>query len=473
MKRLELFFTALQLPVDYLALIVAGFTAYNLRFSALITAIRPVVFNLSFNKFWPIVLSVAGAWILIFAASGLYSSNPNRKLGSDILRVVLACSTGFAGITIYIFFNLQKFDSRFVVLASWLLAIAYVTAGRILVRGLKMVLYRLGIGLRRVVIIGGESIGSTIAHTFNSEPRLGYTLVGQLTHFNEGAAAELRALQPDEIIFTNPKAQESETLAAVEFANENHITFKYSADLFATIATNLSVSTIAGIPIIELRRTPLAGWGRIFKRLADIVASVILLIIFSPVYLIIALIIRLETGGPIIYKNERVGQFGKKFFTLKFRTMYQKDSTGEQFGAAGEAALKREAELIKTHSIKNGPIYKIKNDPRLTPFGRRLRRWSLDELPQFWNVLTGEMSIVGPRPHQPREVNQYEREHKIVLAIKPGVTGLAQISGRSDLSYTEEIRLDVFYIEHWSLWLDAIIAIKTPFIVFSRKGSVI
>jgi exopolysaccharide biosynthesis polyprenyl glycosylphosphotransferase len=473
MKRLELFFTALQLPVDYLALLAAGFTAYHLRFSQTLVSIRPVIFNLPFNKFWPIVMVVAATWIGIFAFSGLYNSNPNRKLGSDIVRVLLACSTGFASITIYIFFNLQKFDSRFVVLAGWILAIIYVTVGRMLVRALKSLMYQLDIGLRRIVIIGNEEIAKTIAHTFKNQTRFGYALVGQFPRFDEPTAAQLRALMPDEILFTDPKANENETLAAVAFANDHHITFKYSADLFATIATNFSVATIAGIPVIELRRTSLAGWGRILKRLADLVGAIILLLLFSPLYLIISIAILIETGTPIIYKNERVGQFGKRFMTLKFRTMHQKDSTGAQFGSSGEAALERERELIKTNSIKDGPIYKIKDDPRLTPLGRFLRRWSLDELPQFWNVLRGEMSIVGPRPHQPREVSQYEREHKIVLAIKPGVTGLAQISGRSDLSYNEEIRLDVFYIEHWSLWLDSIISVKTPFIVLSRRGSTV
>lgn len=473
MKRFELFFAALQLPLDYIALVLAGLTAYALRFSPYVKAIRPVIFNLPLAKFWPIVLVVAAAWVVIFALSGLYSSNPNRKFARDLLRVVFATATGFASITIYVFFTLQKFDSRFLVLASWLLAIVFVVTERLLVRGLKGLLYRWGIGLRRVVIIGSEHVAEIIAQTFAREPRLGYALTGQFPCWNELAAAELAALHPDEIIFTDPKAREEDTLAAIEFANDNHITFKYSADLFATITTNMAISTVAGIPIIELTRTRLTGWGRIIKRSTDIVGSIFFLILFSPLYLIFSVLIWLETGRPIIYKNERAGQFGKKFFTLKFRTMYQRDSTGAQFGQSGTEALAREQELIITQSIKTGPLYKIKNDPRVSPLGRILRRWSLDELPQFWNVLCGEMSLVGPRPHQPREVAQYERQHKIVFAIKPGLTGLAQISGRSDLSFADEIKLDAFYIEHWNLLLDIIIIIKTPFIILSGKGSVV
>ena len=149
--------------------------------------------------------------------------------------------------------------------------------------------------------------------------------------------------------------------------------------------------------------------------------------------------------------------------------MYQKDSTGVQFGESGKKAEKKEKELIKKKSVRKGPIYKIKDDPRVTPFGRFIRRWSIDELPQFFNVIMGNMSIVGPRPHQPREVAKYEKHHKKVLTLKPGITGFPQISGRSDLSFEEEVRLDVLYIEKWSLFTDLIIFIKTPFVLFKKR----
>lgn len=470
MKRFELIFTFLQLPVDYGMVVLAGVSAYALRHTELITAVRPIRFDLPWERYWPTVVLVALGWLVIFALSGLYNSDPNRKLAKDFTRIVTACSTGFAAITVYVFFTLQKFDSRFLVLAGWLLAIAYVTAGRLLLRGLKSLLHRAGVGLRRTVIIGGEAIAQTIKETLTREPRLGYQVVAAFDHFD---LAAIRPIAPriDEIIFTDPRAHEADTLSAIDLANERHITFKYSADLFSTISTNLAVSTIAGIPIIELRRTRLSGWGRIIKRTMDVVVSTILLLACAPLRLVIAMIILLETGRPVIYKNERVGQYGKKFLTLKFRTMYQKYCTGEQFGTAGNEALKLEMKLIKTNGSKLGPVYKIKADPRITPFGKFLRRWSWDELPQLWNVIKGEMSLVGPRPHQPREVAQYEKHHKILLAIKPGLSGLAQISGRSNLTFEEEARLDTFYIENWSLLMDVIILIKTPFVVLLRRGA--
>lgn len=470
MKSFQLLFTFLQLPIDYIMLVLAGITAYVLRYTKWVTSIRPIRFDLPWETYWPTLLFVAFAWLIIFALSGLYSFNPNRKFAKETRRLIMACSTGFAAITVYVFFTLQKFDSRFLVLVGGVLALLYVFLGRLGLRGIKGLLHRLGIGLRRTVIIGQEKIAETIATTFEAEPRLGYQVVGRYHHFDS------QVLQPistaiDEIIFTDPRARETETLQAIDFANEHHITFKYSADLFSTITSNLTVSAVAGIPIIELRRTRLTGWGRIVKRCVDIVGSLFFMALLSPMFLVLAIIILIETGRPIIYRNERVGQYGKKFFTLKFRSMYQKDSTGEQFGASGAEALQKEAELIKKQNSKTGPVYKIIDDPRVTPFGRFIRRWSLDELPQFWNVLTGEMSLVGPRPHQPREVDQYKKHHRVLLAIKPGMTGMAQISGRSDLDFEAEARLDTFYIENWSFYLDCIILIKTPFVVINRQGA--
>ncbi len=471
MKRFELIFTFLQLPFDYLALVLAGFAAYSLRFSSFITSIRPVVFNLSWQKFWPLTFWVAAGWLVVFALSGLYHSNPNRKFANEFVRILTASSTSFAAVTIYVFFTLQKFDSRFLVLASWILTIIFVTIERLLLRGVKTLFYQSNIGLRRLVIIGQENIATTLAQNLRAKKYLGYNVIAVYPHLDEKTMKIVLKNRIDEILYTDPKANENDTLSAVEFANENHIVFKYSADLFSTIATNMSVSTIAGVPIIELRQARISGWGRIGKRLMDIIGSIILLVIFSPFYIIFSLIILIETGRPVIYKNERVGQAGQKFFTLKFRSMYQQFCTGEQFGNSGQRALKTEAKLIASQNAKTGPVYKIKDDPRITPFGRLMRRWSIDELPQFWNVFRGDMSLVGPRPHQPREVEKYEKGQKNILAIKPGLTGLAQISGRSDLSFEEEIRLDTFYMENWNWLLDLIILLKTPFIVIKKKGA--
>ncbi len=469
MKRSEIILMFIQLPLDFIVLLAAGWSAYFLRLSDWAVAWKPVLFNLTLTSFTHMLLVVALVWIIIFAFSGLYSTDPNRKLLHDLGRVVLGCSAGLSAVAVYVLFRQSPFDSRFLVVVGWILAVVYVSLGRVFMRGIKALLYRAGIGLRRVALIGEHENIHVLATILSSRRELGYRVVGSYPHMDEATAHLLAGFALDEIIFSNPRAHETEALRALALCNEHHIVFKYSADLFATYASHVRVHPLAGIPIVELKRTALDGWGRVLKRIMDIVGSIVFIIIFSPIMIILAFIILLETGRPIIYKNERVGIRGKYFFTLKFRSMYQKDSTGPQFGDDGKKAEEQEKDLIKKQNSKDGPIYKIVNDPRVTPFGTWLRRWSFDEVPQFFNVLAGTMSLVGPRPHQPREVAHYAGEHKRVLIIKPGITGLAQISGRSDLSFEEEIRLDVFYIEHWSIMLDLIILLKTPFVIFKKR----
>ena len=461
----------LQVPIDFLMLLLAGFFAYALRFTDWAIGMKPVLFDITALEFMQISFWVAFSWLAIFALLGLYTPNPNRRFVPDAVRVIIACSAGLAAVAVYILFTNQQFDSRFLVAASWGFAIIFVILGRLLMRGVKSLMYRNGIGLRRVAVIGADPVAEHIVAALKNRKELGYHVVKTLDRFTDAARKTLQKAKIDELLFTNPRATEKEALAAIEFCNEHHKVFKYSADLFSAFASNSSVHPVAGIPVIELKRTKLDGWGRVLKRIFDIVLSAIILIVGSPLYLLLAILILLETGRPVIYKNERVGLRGRKFTTLKFRSMYQKDSTGPQFGSSGKKAEKKEAELIKKQSTRKGPIYKVENDPRVTPLGKLLRRASLDELPQFWNVLRGDMSIVGPRPHQIREVEQYEETYRQVFTLKPGITGLAQISGRSDLPFEEEMRLDIFYIENWSLLLDMIIFLKTPFILFkSRKA---
>ncbi len=459
----------LQVPLDFILLLAAGMSAFYARLTPWAVAIRPVMFGLSLSAYLSIVTLVGLAWIVLFAIAGLYTPDPNRRLAADFYRIFLACSAGLAGVALYLLFTQSVFDSRFLVAMSWLLAMVYVSVGRLLSRGIKSLLYRLGVCRRRVILIGENAVSQALSAAFHGHSALGYHLLGLFPSFANALSEQAFAHEVDEIIFTNPRGETSDTLSAIQFCAERSIVFKYSADLFATYATNMTVQPVAGIPIVEIRRTRLEGWGRVIKRGFDVLVSILAMLILSPIMLATALVILLETGRPVIYKNERVGPKGKVFFILKFRSMCQKDCTGAQFGEAGLAALKKEAELIATRNIKFGPVYKIADDPRVTPFGRFIRRASIDELPQLLNVLIGNMSLVGPRPHQPREVAQYESDQAKVLTIKPGITGLAQISGRSDLSFADEVRLDVFYIENWSWWLDFIICLKTPFIIFRKR----
>lgn len=463
MKRTEAFLMILQLPVDFAMLMLAAASAYVLRFSDWAVSLRPVIFEITMSEFLEQASMVAIGWILIFALTGLYSTDPNRKFSRDLTRVFLACSTGLAAVALVIMFTQQLFDSRFLVAASWGFAILYVIIGRMLMRGFKGLLYRAGVGLRRVVIIGSGDVADAMIQTLSQRRELGFSVVGQFPRFTAQSKKKICAADPEEIIFIDPRANEEETLAAIDFAAEHHLVFKYSADLFATYATNMSVHPLAGVPVVELKRMRIEGWGRVIKRLFDIVVSLALIILLSPLLLFVALAIKLTSRGPVFFSYHRIGLHGKPFYYFKFRSMV-KDAHRLRY----TKRFRKEVEDTRGWT-KDEPIVKYKDDPRITPLGRFLRRWSIDELPELFLVLIGRMSLVGPRPHEAEEVAKYQKHHKRVLSIKPGITGLAQISGRSDLSFDEEVRLDVLYMEKWSLLLDLIIFFKTPFILLKRR----
>lgn len=472
MKPSRLFFVAALVPIDYGALLIAAFLTYFVRFNAF-QSIRPAIFTIPFEEFIRIVLVVSLGWLVIFATNGLYSIG-RRKFTEEFAKIIFGCATGFVAILFYLVFKQELFTSRFILLVTFFLAIIFVTAGRIIIRLLERLLLSQGIGAMQIILIGKSGMRLVFTDEFFKKPGLGYKVVKEFGNLDSFSADEIKEMHKkglvDGIFMTDPNISHEEAVLAANLADDFHLRFFYSADLFSAISANRSIHTFAGAPVIETKKTKLDGWGAIAKRIFDIVISLMLLIIVSPAFLIIAIGVLIETGRPIVFRNERVGARGKIFDTLKFRSMRQKDCIGKQFSDHEHESRAYEAELIREKSIKQGPVYKIKDDPRVTPFGKFLRRWSLDELPQLWNVFRGDMSLVGPRPHQPREVEQYARHHRHVLAIKPGITGIAQISGRSDLDFEEEVRLDTYYVENWSLALDLFIAAKTPFVVLLRRG---
>ena len=472
MKKTELVLTALLVPLDALMLFIAGITAYGFRYTEFIIEIRRVTFYLPLAEYIKILFFIIPLWILIYAANSLYSIDTNQKYSNELTRIFFASTVGLASITVYIFFRGEFFNSRFIVLAAWVGAIFFVSFGRLLMRLLKLTLYHYNKGTRHTVLIGSGPITDRVNEILSEQKSLGHTIIARYPIFNEKVRKEILDLDEtrgvDEIILTNPSSAREETLTLLTFAEEHHFTLKYSADLFSTLAPNMRISTISDVPLIEFRRARLDGWGKISKRVFDLSASIVLLILTSPLLIGSAIAIAAESGRPLLFKNTRVGYRGKKFRTFKFRSMFKKYCT-ELDGGPDTTAIQFEQELIQSNNTKEGPIYKIAGDPRVTPVGRFVRRWSLDELPQLFNVLLGDMSLVGPRPHQPREVAKYSPEDRRVHAIKPGITGLAQISGRSDLTFDEEIRLDMFYIENWSLVMDLFILAKTPFAVIKRR----
>jgi len=468
MKRSELFFSFLLVPVDFLMIVLAGISAYYIRYADFFQQLRPVIFDLDFNGYIKIVLLIALLWLIIFAFAGLYNIRSARKLVKETYRVVLACSTGLMLIVILIFIRRELFDSRFIVLAGWILAIIYISFARSLIRLIQRVLFKYGIGVHRVILVGNSKTTDNLIHEFASQKNSGFKVVRRLRDFSIETAQELadflKTKEIDEVIQGDPNLTKAEVLRLYDFADEYHLTFKYAADLLGAKVLKTEVAEVAGIPIVEVKKTPLDGWGRIVKRIADVIGSLILIIITSPIMIFAALVIKLDSHGPILFSERddgsplyRVGQGGKLFRYFKFRSMLpHTDSL-------------RYNELADKDSRQDGPMVKIKNDPRVTRVGKFIRRWSIDELAELFLVLFGKMSLVGPRPHLPEEVAKYEHHHKKVLTIKPGMTGLAQISGRSDLTFEEEVKLDNYYIENWSILLDLAILIRTPIAVIKGR----
>ncbi|MFH0852646.1 MAG: sugar transferase [bacterium] len=471
MKKSELIFTAILVPVDFLMLVLAGLAAYGLRTSALIAQWRPVLFafNLPPERYFGLVILVSLLWLAVFAFAGLYKIKSGLKGIGQLLRIVIASSAGIMGIIIYIFMRREFFDSRFIILTAWGFAILFVIMGRFFVKNMqKFLVGKYGIGEHRVLVIGNDEVAENIREEIERDPGLGYKIVKNLSAIDMNAV-RLAFGNPviDDVILANPDFPREQVLELINFCEDKHVNFKFVPNLFETLTTNVDFDTLAAVPLIELKRTALDGWGKIIKRIIDIIGAIFGLVIFSPVMVLIAIAIKLDSRGPIIYKNERVGPKGV-FNAYKLRSMKIEYCTGEKYDKTGEAD-RFEKELIEKQSIRKGPVYKIGNDPRRTKLGNFFEKSSLDELPQFFNVLIGNMSLVGPRPHQPREVAKYERWHKKVFNIKPGLTGLAQISGRSEIDFDEEAKIDTYYIENWSFMMDLKILFRTPLVVIFRK----
>lgn len=469
MKRSELFFSAVQVPVDYLMIVLASLTAFAIRDIPQVVSALPKLYQFSFNKYLDVTFVVAGLFLLVYALEGLYDIRVTRKFWQEAFKVFSATSLGLVIIIVAIFLKREWFSSRFIILAGWMFAVVYVVFARYLLQRLqKWLVARRGIGVHRIVLIGSNGRLRRLRMVFRKNPSLGYKVVGTLDTGSIKAIKEVRQERGvDEVIVCDPSLTDEEQEKLLDYCAINNITYKYVPTTLQT--TRFAMKIFDGGPLIEVEHTPLDGWGKILKRAFDIIASTILIILFAPVMLVVAILIKLEDRkGPIIYRNERIGENGNTFHVYKFRYMkwmYCITKENPDF----EKALEYERELIKERSVRKGPLYKIKDDPRKMRVGAFIERYSLDELPQFFNVFMGSMSLVGPRPHQKREVEKYKEYHRRLLTIKPGVTGMAQVAGRSDLAFEDEYKLDVFYIENWSLWLDIQLCLKTVGVIFRRR----
>ncbi|MFA6475200.1 MAG: sugar transferase [Patescibacteria group bacterium] len=472
MKRIELIIAGILVPLDYCLVVLSGWLSYNSRFLNFVTGIRAVQYPLPYTDFIKLLFISAFLMVVIFAWNGMYETTGTRRIVDELRKIVLASSTGILIIMIVLFFNRDLFSSRYIILLTWIISIVLVSGARLVVILVERALFKRGIGVHRVLLLGASRSAAILDKAFRTSPTLGYVVVERAQHLSTDIVEKLKKIvrvkQIDEIIVADQDLSRQQIVQLIDFSKTHHLAFKYAADIFDSKLSHVVMRPVADIPLMELQRTPLQGWGKIFKRTIDVIFSLLALLVFGPIMLLTALAVKLDSPGNVIYRNRRVGEQGKLFDTLKFRSMKQEYCIGEQYSHNAEA-LDLEKKLIAEQSIKAGPVYKIKDDPRVTRVGRIIRQLSLDEFPQFINVLKGEMSVVGPRPHQPREVEKYADAQKSILSMKPGVTGMAQISGRSDLEFIDEIRLDTYYMENWSIILDLYIIFKTPFILLQKR----
>lgn len=461
MKKTALLFAVILVPLDFCMLFIAGLSAYFLRTSELVAQYRPVLFhlNLPVERFIFILLFMIPLWIGIFALTGLYRVKRGDVL-HEFFQIIAAVSFAMMSVIIYIFIQREWFDSRFIVLAVWVLSIIYVFVGRLLLRGIERYLIaRYHFGTQRVLIIGNNDVSNILAREIALNPSRGYRVVEQVATLDLAAIQNAVLTKNIDTVFVGQADYAQEAVVALaEFCRDQHLNFHFAPTLFQTLTTNVDVDVIGGIPFIEIKHTALDGWGRVVKRVLDLAGASIGLVILAPLFAVVAALIKIDSPGPVFVMLDRI-TLGRKFPMFKFRSMV-------------DNAHAMKAQLAEYNERKDGgPLFKMHNDPRVTRLGRFLRKTRIDELPQLINVLRGEMSLVGPRPHEPSEIAQYERHHKKLLVMRAGITGMAQISGSSELPFEEEVKLDTYYIENWSLVLDIKILFRTVLLVFYDRSA--
>ncbi|MFA7278433.1 MAG: sugar transferase [Candidatus Gracilibacteria bacterium] len=471
MKPIRIFFGIIKVPLDFGLTVAAFFVALKFRtLPSFLSYQSPFDFTTlpTHEDFFTFTLKCALLLVVIFAINQMYLLKVSRALARDLAKMFFLIFAWIMVIIAY-FFAIRTFPfSRLLLMYATILTTIFLGAERIIIHLIRQQLLKKGMGQYRVAIIGENDFARDFMNKIKNH--IDYKLIGfigetskheQKDHFL-GTTASLEKLikkhKIEQIIQTGEVSKfGSEVLAT---CRELHVKYSFVPDLMEVQRTNVEISTMRGIPILELKPTPLDGWGNIVKRSFDIIGSLLGLIVGLPFLLLIALAIKIDSRGPVFFTKlddgqpvVRVGQHGRVFKFYKFRTMHP--NTHNQ----------RYTTLADKNLRKNSPLVKIENDPRITRVGKFLRRFSIDELPQLWNIFAGDMSIVGPRPHFPEEVEKYSRGDKFVLEVKPGLTGMAQISGRSDLDFREEVRLDTFYIQNWSMDLDLKVILKTFFIV--------
>lgn len=461
-KRVEWVIIA-KVIVDAVLVNVAFFVAYLVRYQ--LQWFRPVdeVFWVPYSVYFPYSLTLTLVLLFIYWEEGLYSSKRKHSWLNEVYIILRGAITGVAALYVLSLVYRPVLYSRLIpayVGAAVLVLLAMARAVEKLIEGL---LRKRGYGVQRALIVGAGEIGRMIMRNIVAQPELGYEVVGFVDDKPERGNKDIGRFRGlgstdyipeiikshgvDVVIITLPWLYHRKILSIMTLCERVKVGVKIVPDLFQMSLSQVDIDDLNGIPLIGTKSVSIKGRNLALKRAIDVTIASLGLILLSPLMLLTALLIKLDSPGSAIFKQTRIGRGGRPFTVYKFRSMRE--------GAESEQ------ESLISWNEASGPLFKIKDDPRRTALGKFLRRTSLDELPQLYNVLRGEMSLIGPRPPLPSEVEQYQDWHKKRLETWPGMTGLWQVSGRSELTFEEMVLLDIYYIENWSLLLDLSIALKT------------
>lgn len=470
------FYSLILILIDATVLFLAFAIAYVVRVQY---DPRPLLIPVYAKEYFTSFLLIVPVWISVFASLGLYrSSTYNRRL-VEWSKLALG---SFIGILLVIGYEYvaetHLFPARLVAVYALVGSFLMIVLEREILRVIRSLMFYLGKGTSRLLIIGNSAATKDIAFELAETHKSGYHVVAiagpkkliptglEVAHFTtvEAALKKIKELRISTIIQTDLYDSAERNQRILGAAQTNHISYNFIPGEAEFYAGKNTVDVFLGYPMISVSQTPLIGWGAITKAIFDRIISFVLIVALSPVFLALILLQKLFSRGPIFYVSNRLSQFSKPVRLIKFRSMnrrYGKKDAAVEFREMGREDLAKEYEKNR----------KVVNDPRITWFGNFLRVTSLDELPQLFNVLRGDLSLVGPRPILPQEANFSPSRTALLHSVKSGVTGLWQVSGRSNLSFDERIELELFYAQNWSFWLDIKILFKTVAVVFRRKGA--
>lgn len=462
---------------DALAITLAFTMAYILRVSL---NHQPLSASVGANTYITILASLLPFWILIFGFLGLYNSRIYDKRFSELARLLLGTFIGILFVISYSYItNTPIFPARLVTAYGFALAFLCVFLFRTFARGLRRSLFSYGVGINNILLVGDTKTTQRMIEALGHTPVTGYRVLGVVGgvkhalkkdrpyHQYKSFAAAIEHLsnkQLHTIMQTELYADGEQNDEILTFAQENHVAYRFVPGNSELFVGNIEVDLFHAVPIIAVHQTALTGWGRVVKRLSDIFLGSLFLVLASPLMLLVAIAVKLSDGGPIFFRQVRLSRYNTKVKIFKFRSIKQKYNSltpKEAFEKMGQP------ELLGDYLDGGDSLF---DDPRLTAIGGFIRRSSLDELPQLINVVRGDISLVGPRALVPGELERSEQKN-LILSVKSGLTGLAQISGVRDLSFEERRALDLYYVQNWSFWNDLVILAKTFWVVLFHKGA--